>query len=67
MAPALFSPLKIRDVTLRNRIVVSPMLTYSAEGGHVNDFHLSHLGKFAAGGASRQRRQSGDVILERLL
>jgi 2,4-dienoyl-CoA reductase-like NADH-dependent reductase (Old Yellow Enzyme family) len=51
MQRMLFSPLRIREVTLRNRIVVSPMLTYSAERGHVNDFHLAHLGQFAAGGA----------------
>jgi 2,4-dienoyl-CoA reductase-like NADH-dependent reductase (Old Yellow Enzyme family) len=51
MQRMLFSPLKIRGVTLRNRIVVSPMLTYSAEGGHVNDFHVAHLAQFAAGGA----------------
>ena len=51
MQPMLFSPLKIRDITLRNRIVVSPMLTYSADNGHVNDWHLAHLAQFAAGGA----------------
>jgi 2,4-dienoyl-CoA reductase-like NADH-dependent reductase (Old Yellow Enzyme family) len=51
MQPMLFSPLKIRDITLRNRIVVSPMLTYSADNGHVNDWHLGHLAQFAAGGA----------------
>ena len=43
--------LKIRDLTLRNRIVVSPMLTYSAVNGHVSDWHLAHLAQFAAGGA----------------
>ena len=47
----LFEPLKIRDVTLRNRIVVSPMCQYSAKDGHVTDWHLVHLGKFAQGGA----------------
>jgi 2,4-dienoyl-CoA reductase-like NADH-dependent reductase (Old Yellow Enzyme family) len=47
----LFTPLTIREVTLRNRIVVSPMLTYSAVGGHVSDWHLAHLAQFAAGGA----------------
>jgi 2,4-dienoyl-CoA reductase-like NADH-dependent reductase (Old Yellow Enzyme family) len=47
----LFSPLQIREITLRNRIVVSPMLTYSAQGGHVSDWHLAHLAQFAAGGA----------------
>jgi 2,4-dienoyl-CoA reductase-like NADH-dependent reductase (Old Yellow Enzyme family) len=51
MSAALFSPLEIREVTLRNRIVVSPMLTYSADGGNVNDWHLGHLAQFAAGGA----------------
>jgi len=51
MQRKLFSPLRIREITLRNRIVVSPMLTYSAENGHVNDWHLAHLAQFAAGGA----------------
>ncbi|MGE0804167.1 MAG: NADH:flavin oxidoreductase/NADH oxidase [Burkholderiaceae bacterium] len=50
MDRALFSPLQIRGITLRNRIVASPMLTYSANKGHVNDWHLIHLGKVAAGG-----------------
>src|SRR5436190_18718432 len=47
----LFEPLKIRDISLRNRIVVSPMCQYSAKDGHVSDWHLVHLGKFAQGGA----------------
>jgi 2,4-dienoyl-CoA reductase-like NADH-dependent reductase (Old Yellow Enzyme family) len=47
----LFSPLSIRGITLRNRIVLSPMLQYSAVDGYVNDWHLMHYGKFAAGGA----------------
>ena len=51
MEAILFSPLNLRGITLRNRIVVSPMLQYSATGGHVNDWHLMHYGKFAAGGA----------------
>lgn len=51
MDAILFSPIQLRNVTLRNRIVVSPMLQYSATGGYVNDWHLMHLGKFAAGGA----------------
>ena len=51
MNSQLFSPLKIRDITLKNRIVVSPMLQYCADNGHVNDWHLMHYGKFAAGGA----------------
>lgn len=46
----LFSPLKIRDVTLRNRVVMSPMCQYSAHEGLANDWHLVHLGSRAAGG-----------------
>lgn len=48
---ALFSPFRLRDVTLRNRIVVSPMCEYSAEDGFANDWHLVHLGSRAVGGA----------------
>jgi hypothetical protein len=51
MDAMLFSPLQIRALTLRNRIVLSPMLQYSADAGYVNDWHLMHYGKFAAGGA----------------
>ena len=47
----LFEEIKIRDVRIRNRIVVSPMCQYSAQDGHVTDWHLVHLGKFAQGGA----------------
>lgn len=47
----LFDPLKIRDVSLRNRIAVSPMCQYSSEDGLANDWHLVHLGSRAAGGA----------------
>ena len=45
-------PLKVRDVQLKNRIVVSPMATYSAVDGLVQDFHLVHLGARALGGAA---------------
>jgi 2,4-dienoyl-CoA reductase-like NADH-dependent reductase (Old Yellow Enzyme family) len=47
----LFDTLKIRDITLRNRIVVSPMCQYSSEDGFANDWHLVHLGSRAVGGA----------------
>ena len=47
----LFSPLKIRDVTFRNRIAVSPMCEYSSEDGFATDWHLVHLGSRAVGGA----------------
>jgi len=46
----LLSPLTIRGVTLRNRIVMSPMCQYSATDGLANDWHLVHLGSRAAGG-----------------
>ena len=49
--PLLFEPIALRDVKARNRIVVSPMCQYSAKDGHVTDWHLVHLGKFAQGGA----------------
>jgi 2,4-dienoyl-CoA reductase (NADPH2) len=48
----LLSPLTIRSVTLRNRIVVSPMCQYSSTDGFANDWHLVHLGSRAAGGGS---------------
>jgi 2,4-dienoyl-CoA reductase-like NADH-dependent reductase (Old Yellow Enzyme family) len=47
----LFEPFELRGVKARNRVVVSPMCQYSAEDGHVTDWHLVHLGKFAQGGA----------------
>lgn len=47
----LFSPLSIREVTFKNRIVISPMCQYSAQDGFANDWHLVHLGSRAVGGA----------------
>lgn len=47
----LLSPLAIRGVTLRNRIVVSPMCQYCAKDGFADDWHLVHLGSRAVGGA----------------
>ncbi|MBF0330480.1 MAG: NADH:flavin oxidoreductase/NADH oxidase [Candidatus Omnitrophica bacterium] len=47
----LFTPLKVRDVVFRNRIVVSPMCQYSSEGGFLTDWHMVHLGTRAVGGA----------------
>ena len=48
----LLSPLAIREITLRNRIAVSPMCQYSSEDGFANDWHLVHLGSRASGGAA---------------
>ena len=47
----LFSPISIRSVRARNRIVVSPMCLYSARDGFANDWHFVHYGKLATGGA----------------
>src|SRR5262244_4405221 len=51
MPSALFSPIKLADLTLSNRIVVSPMCQYSANDGVANDWHLAHLGMLANSGA----------------
>jgi 2,4-dienoyl-CoA reductase-like NADH-dependent reductase (Old Yellow Enzyme family) len=48
----LFSPLQIKNTTLKNRIVVSPMCQYSSKDGFTNDWHLVHLGSRAVGGAA---------------
>ncbi|MEO5577800.1 MAG: bifunctional salicylyl-CoA 5-hydroxylase/oxidoreductase [Sphingomicrobium sp.] len=50
-APPLFAPFRLRAMTLENRIVVSPMATYSATDGVPNDFHLVHYGARSMGGA----------------
>jgi 2,4-dienoyl-CoA reductase-like NADH-dependent reductase (Old Yellow Enzyme family) len=47
----LFSSLKIKDITFKNRIAISPMCQYSAVDGFANDFHLVHYGSRAIGGA----------------
>ena len=53
----LFSPLEIKDLKLKNRVVVSPMCQYSAKEGILNDWHVTHLNQFAMGGV-------GLVIME---
>jgi len=49
--PPMFTPFRVRDCTLANRIVVSPMAQYMARDGMVGDWHLMHLGARAVGGA----------------
>ncbi len=51
MTSKLFSPFPLRGLSLPNRIVVAPMCQYSADDGSLTDWHLMHLGQFAAGGA----------------
>src|SRR5436853_7604272 len=49
--PMLFEPISIREVTLKNRVVVAPMHQYSAVKGFATDWHLMNVGRYAAGGA----------------
>lgn len=49
-APNLFTPLKLRGVTLRNRIAMSPMCQYSSEDGFANEWHVAHHAARAVGG-----------------
>lgn len=51
MTSQLFSPITLRGIALRNRVVISPMCQYSAQDGVANDWHFAHLAKFASGGA----------------
>jgi 2,4-dienoyl-CoA reductase-like NADH-dependent reductase (Old Yellow Enzyme family) len=57
MESKLFSPLTLRSLKLKNRIIVSPMCQYSAEHGVANDWHMVHIGSRAIGGA-------GMIIME---
>src|SRR5476651_267863 len=50
--PRLFSPIKIKNIEFKNRIVVSPMCEYSCVDGLATDWHLVHLGSRAVGGAA---------------
>src|ERR1700733_14700652 len=60
----LFDELRIRELTLRNRIVVSPMCQYSSEDGFATDWHLVHLGSRAVGGASLVFTEASAVSAE---
>ncbi len=50
--PPMFTPYKVREMVLKNRIIVSPMAQYSAVDGCVGDWHMAHLGARAMGGAA---------------
>ncbi|HEX6939027.1 MAG TPA: NADH:flavin oxidoreductase/NADH oxidase [Longimicrobiales bacterium] len=60
----LFDALEIRSVVLKNRIGVSSMCQYSAEGGLASDWHLVHLGALAAGGAGLVMSEATAVVPE---
>ena len=59
--PPMFTPFRLRDMELVNRVVVSPMCMYSAKDGLVNDFHLVHYGSRAQGGAGLLFTEMTDV------
>jgi anthraniloyl-CoA monooxygenase len=52
VVPPMFQPMRLRDLELKNRVVVSAMDMYSAQDGIPSDFHLVHLGGKATGGAA---------------
>lgn len=60
----LFSSLRIKDITFRNRIVVSPMCMYSGDDGFANEWHLVHLGSRAVGGAALVIQEATAVSAE---
>jgi anthraniloyl-CoA monooxygenase len=62
--PPMFTPLRLRELTLSNRVVVSPMCQYSAEDGTPNDWHLVNLGSRAVGGAALVLAEMTDVSRE---
>jgi anthraniloyl-CoA monooxygenase len=62
--PPMFTPFRLRDLVLDNRVVVSPMCQYSAEDGTPNDWHLVHLASRAMGGAALVIAEMTDVSRE---
>ena len=62
--PPMFTPFRLRDLVLENRVVVSPMCQYSADDGMPNDWHLVHLGARAMGGAGLVMVEMTDVTPE---
>jgi anthraniloyl-CoA monooxygenase len=62
--PPMFTPFRLRDMVVQNRVVVSPMCQYSAEDGMPNDWHLVHLGSRAIGGAGLVMTEMTDVAPE---
>jgi len=62
--PHLFEPFQLRGLTLRNRIVVSPMCQYSSHEGFANDWHFVHLASRAIGGAALVFTEASAVTAE---
>ena len=59
--PALFTPLKLRDLTFKNRLFVTPMCQYIAEDGHVVRWHRAHHGRFSLSGIGGAMVESSGV------
>ena len=59
--PPMFTPFRIGNMVVENRVMVSPMCQYSADDGTVTDWHLVHLGGFAVGGAGLVYTEMTDV------
>ncbi len=59
--PPMFTPFRLRDMIVTNRVVVSPMCQYSAQEGMPNDWHLVHVGSRALGGAGLIVTEMTDV------
>jgi anthraniloyl-CoA monooxygenase len=62
--PPMFTPFRLRDLVLPNRIIVSPMCQYFADDGTIGDWHLVHLGSRAMGGAGLVMAEMTDVSRE---
>ncbi|HEX8027317.1 MAG TPA: FAD-dependent monooxygenase, partial [Vicinamibacterales bacterium] len=62
--PPMFTPFRLRDLVIPNRVVVSPMCQYSAEDGMPDDWHLVHLGSRALGGAGLIMTEMTDISPE---
>jgi anthraniloyl-CoA monooxygenase len=59
--PPMFTPFRLREVVIPNRVVVSPMCQYVADNGTVGDWHIVHLGSRAVGGAGLVMAEMTDV------
>jgi anthraniloyl-CoA monooxygenase len=59
--PPMFTPFRLRDLVIPNRVVVSPMCQYAADDGTVGDWHVVHLGSRAVGGAGLVMAEMTDV------
>src|SRR5690606_36239000 len=58
---SMFTPFRMRDMVLPNRVVMSPMCQYSAKDGTINDWHLVHIGSRAVGGAALVMTEMTDI------